>query len=369
MRHCERGKKRIAVIGSKGLPSTASGLEVYVEMLTTAMTDEFDFTVFCRKRYCDIVTKEYKGVRIVHIPSINTKHLDALTYTIFATVVASLRGYDVFWFQALGPAITMCVPRLLGKKVVSTVHGLDWKRKKFGKIASSVLKVGEKSIARFADRIIVLNRADYVYFKETYGRECDLIQNGVERHERIGANLIKYQFGLHGYDYFLFMSRIVPEKNVCELIEAYKLVETDKKLVIAGRGVHTSEYEKKARLAASEDSRVLFVGHVRGIIREELYSNACAYILPSTVEGQSIGLLEALSYRLPCIVSNIPENMEVIGDTQLAFKSNDIEELAERIAFVDQHPDKVQLDDSFFSQIMDEHTPLETIKKTIETLR
>ncbi len=135
---------KIAVIGAKGLPSRISGLEVYVNNVCTGLAADFEITVFVRKRYCDEIVKRYKGVRIVHIPSINTKHLDAVSYSFFATIAAIFGGYDIFWYQALGPAVTAFLPKLFGKKILSTVHGLDWKREKFGKLASYVLKKGER---------------------------------------------------------------------------------------------------------------------------------------------------------------------------------------------------------------------------------
>lgn len=340
-RHASK-KKRIAVIGAKGLPSTTSGLEVYVETLTTALADEFDFTVFCRKRYCDKIVKEYNGVKVVHIPSINTKHLDAISYSVIATIVAIVLNYDAFWYQALGPAVTMWIPRLFGKRIISTVHGLDWKREKFGKIASAVLKAGEKSIARKADCVIVLNRSDQCYFKEAYGRECQLIPNGVTIHERIPADLIKSQFGLVESDYYLFMSRIVPEKNVHILIRAFMGVDTEKKLVIAGKGVHTDDYNRKIINMARNDRRIMVVGHVSGVIKEELYSNAYMYVLPSTVEGMSIGLLEAMSYGLPCIVSRIEANEQVVRNSGLYVEAGEPEELKRTIEFSLDNVDSIR---------------------------
>lgn len=328
-------KKRIAVIGSKGIPSHTSGLEIYVEKLCTAMSDDLDFTVFCRKRYCDKIVKNYKGVNVSHIPSINTKHLDAITYTVFATIVAIIKGYDIFWYHALGPAVTMSLPHMFRKRIVSTVHGLDWKREKFGKLASAVLKFGESRIAKYADEIIVLNRFDQEYFKKRWDRDSNLIHNGVEDPVFKKPEIIK-KYGLDGKDYILFMSRIVPEKGLHTLIKAFKMVDIDKKLVIAGKGVHTSDYEEKIHKLVADDQRIIFTGAVDGDEKAELYSNAYAYVLPSTIEGQSIGLLEAMSYGLPCIVSDIPENLDVIGDAGLTFEKESIESLVDTLLRLDK---------------------------------
>lgn len=325
-----RRKRKIAVIGSKGIPSHTSGLEIYVEKLCTAMSDDFDITVFCRKRYCDEVLKEYNGVKVSHIPSINTKHLDAITYTVVATIVAMIKGYDIFWFHALGPAVTMGFPHIFKRRIVSTVHGLDWKREKFGRLASAVLKFGEKCISKYADEIIVLNRFDKEYFKKKWNRDCTLIHNGVEEPVFKEANIIK-RYGLDCKNYILFMSRIVPEKGLHTLIEAFKKADIDKKLVIAGKGVHTSDYEERIHKLAGGDERIIFTGVVDGDEKAELYTNTYAYVLPSTIEGQSIGLLEAMSYGLTCIVSDIPENVDVLGEAGIRFKVEDVGSLQEEL--------------------------------------
>lgn len=321
-------QKKIAIIGSKGFPSSYSGLEVYVETMAEALANKgYEVAVFCRKRYCDFLTNSYKGVKVIYVPSINTKHLDAFTYSAIAVIEACLLGYDCFWFQALGPSLMMFIPKVLGKKIVSTVHGLDWKREKFGYISSAMLKLGEKQIAEYADRIIVLNRNDCDYFWKKYGADCCLIENGTTVKEKRLAKSINELFGISEGKYFLFMSRIVPEKKVEVLIDAFRKLETDMTLVIAGRGAHTNSYYNMVVDRAKGDGRIIFVGFVKGEIKEELYSNAFSYVLPSSIEGQSIGLIEAMSYGLPCIVSDIYENISTLGGCGYSFKEGNVEEL------------------------------------------
>ena len=364
-------KPKIAVIGSKGLPSNVSGLEVYVQSICVELSDEFDITVFSRKRYCTELVKEYKGVKVVHIPSINTKHLDAITYTVFATIVALFGGYDLFWFHALGPAVTMPMVKFCRKRIISTVHGLDWKRAKFGRFASGVLKYGEKCIAKCADEIITLQKYDSDYFKEKWGRNTNLISNGVKDAQFKPAELIKGKYNLDKGEFYLFMSRIVPEKGLHLLIEAYKRIRTDRRLVIAGKGVHTSDYEDEMRVLASDNDRIVFVGSVDGDIKSELYSNAYAYILPSAIEGQSIGLLEAMSYGLPCLVSDIPENLDVIGnDSGIAFRNGDVDSLVEVLEYLESH-DKIIVDIGIRSKelVYREYRLDDTIKRTKTVIR
>ncbi len=360
---------KIAVIGAKGLPSRISGLEVYVDNVCAGMAKDFEITVFGRKRYCDEIVKRYKGIRIVHIPSVNTKHLDAISYSFFATIAAVFGGYDIFWYQALGPAVTAFIPKLFGKKILSTVHGLDWKREKFGKLASYVLKKGEKAIAKYADGIIVLNESDAGYFLKTWNRRADVIYNGVKTARFAAANNITEKYGLKTGEYFLFLSRLVPEKNVHCLIQAFQALDTDKKLIIAGKGVHTSLYENEVKKMARNSGNIQFTGYVEGALLEELYSNAYAYILPSTIEGQSIGLLEAMSYGLPCIVSDIPENAGVIRDAGISFALNDMGALRDVLQYAIDHPVELKAMGVKARELaLKEHDWKKTIRSTKEVI-
>lgn len=359
------GRRSIAVIGSKGMPSRVSGLEVYVQEICTALARDYDITVFCRKRYCDVLTNAYEGVRVVHVSSINTKHLDAITYSLFATLRALTEGYDLFWYQALGPAITAYLPRIAGKNVLSTVHGLDWKREKFGKLASAVLKAGEHAIVRCADEIIVLNNSDRLHFLQQWNRESHLINNGVDIPKRNRLHDAADRFALQDKGYIFFASRLVPEKNVHILIEAYNYLTTDKKLVIAGSGVHTSSYVESLYDLAAGNENVVFVGHVQGDMLSELYSNAYCYVLPSTIEGQSIGLLEAMSYGLPCIASDIPENRETAHGEAVYFEPGNALELAACLQVLIDDPNSAKLlGENALSTVKCEHDKTAMIRET-----
>lgn len=330
---------KIALIGAKGIPSRISGLEIHAGIIAEGLAEHHKIYALCRKRYCSKLESNYNGIEIRYIPSVNTKHLDAVTYSFLATLYAVFIGCDVFWFHALGPACMAWIPGLLGKKVISTVHGLDWKREKFGRLAEAVLKFGERSIAKCADEIIVLNEFDAAHFYGKWKRVCNIIPNGVECKTPKNARVIKEKYGLDRKGYFLFMSRLVPEKNAHDLIAAYMKLKSDKKLVIAGKGVHTGGYERELKRMAALDKNIIFTGFVEGEILEELYSNAYAYVLPSTIEGQSLGLLEAMSYGIPCIVSNIPENVSVIGDAGISFVNGNRADLERQLRYVSEHPD------------------------------
>ena len=226
----------------------------------------------------------------------------------------------------------MCwLPKLFGKKVVVTVHGLDHQRAKWGKIAGRYIMAGEKNAVRFAHEIIVLSKDVKKYFSDTYNRDTVFIPNGVNRPELRQPEIIKEKFGLEKDSYILFLGRLVPEKGLRYLIEAFKKVKTDKKLVIAGGSSDTRDYEAEIKTLAADDERILFTGFIEGQTLEELYSNAYIYTLPSDLEGMPLSLLEAMSYGNCCLTSDIGECADVVGEKAVLFKKSDTEDLREKL--------------------------------------
>lgn len=217
--------------------------------------------------------------------------------------------------HAEGPAFFAWLPKMFGKRVVVTVHGIDWQREKWQSgLGSKFIHQGEKNAAKYADEVIVLSKGVQKYFLETYGRETHFIPNGVNRPEVREAKLITDHFGLEKDSYILFLGRLVPEKGIRYLVEAFKNVKTDKKLVIAGGSSDTDSFMEELKELAKGDDRILFTGFVQGAMLDELYSNAYIYTLPSDLEGMPLSLLEAMSYGNCCLVSDIPECAEVVED-------------------------------------------------------
>ncbi len=330
---------KIAMIGQKGIPSRAGGVEIHVEELAAGLVQAgHQVDVYCRKYYCKNRVKEHRGIRLYYIPTISTKHLDAIVYTFIATIVALVKGYDVFHYHACGPSSLCWIPKLLGKKVVCTTHGLDWKRAKWGAIGQEYLKFGEKIIQKYADEIIVLNDPMKEYFAETYHRETNVIPNGVEIHAPIDAEIITENWGLKEKSYILFLGRLVPEKGVHYLIEAYQKLKTDKKLVIAGGSSHSDDYVERLAAMSIENDNIIMTGAVSGKTLEELYSNAFIYVLPSDVEGLPISLLEAMSYNRYCLVSDIKENASTGNGKVMTFRQGDIQDLFEKMRAIEALP-------------------------------
>jgi glycosyltransferase involved in cell wall biosynthesis len=322
---------KIAMLGHKRVPSREGGVEIVVEELSVRMASlGHDVTIYNRYEGEKSAETEHKGVHVVNIPTAKNNSLNAVVYSFFASLRIAFSKCNIIHYHAEGPASMAWIPKLAGKKVVVTIHGLDWQRAKWGKFASRYLLFGERTAVRVADRIIVLSRAAQNYFRDTYDIETTHIPNGVSQPIKHEPEIIRERFGLQSGDYLLFLARIVPEKGLHYLIEAYKDVATDKKLVISGSSTSDSNYLCDLMKNSEDDSRIVFTGHVEGQLLYELYTNAALYVLPSDVEGMPVSLLEAQSYGLPCLVSDIPENIETAPHAT-TFKRSDIQDLREKL--------------------------------------
>lgn len=331
---------RIAMIGHKRIPSREGGIEIVVDKLSSGLVKRGHTVVaYNRKGHhvsgrefeSNINLKEYNGVKLKTVFTFESSKLNAVVYSFLAAVRACFSNYDVVHFHAEGPASMCPLPKLFGKRVIVTIHGLDWQRAKWGGFATRFLKFGEKTAAKYADEIIVLSKNVQKYFLDTYGRKTVYIPNGVERSEIKSDALLKDKFGIEKDGYILYLGRMVPEKGAHYLINAYKCLDTDKKLVIAGGSSHTSEYMNEIKALAKEDERIIFTGFVQGEILEELYSNAYIYCLPSDLEGMPLSLLEAMSYGNCCLTSDIPECTEVCGNMAATFKKGNEKDLQDKL--------------------------------------
>mgnify|MGYP000116864997 FL=1 len=206
---------------------------------------------------------------------------------------------------------------------------------------SKFIHQGEKNAVKYADEIIVLSKGVQDYFKKRYGRKTVFIPNGVNRPKIQESKLITEKYGLEKNSYILFLGRLVPEKGIRYLVEAFKNVKTDKKLVIAGGSSDTDSFMNELKDLAKDDDRIIFTGFVQGQILKELYSNAYIYTLPSDLEGMPLSLLEAMSYGNCCLVSNIPECTEVVEDNALVFKKADVNDLLTKIQKACDYPEMI----------------------------
>ena len=335
----DQKKLKICMLGHKRIPSREGGIEIVVEELATRMVAlGHEVTCYNRgghhvsgKEFDQQKNKEYKGIKLKTVFTLNVKGIAAMSASVFGGIRAALGNYDVVHFHAEGPCAMLWLPKLFGKRCVATIHGLDHQRAKWGKLASTYIMLGEKCAVKFADEIIVLSEGVQKYFEETYGRKTRFIPNGVNRPEIKPAELITEKYGLTKDSYILFLGRLVPEKGIRYLIEAFQDVQTDKKLVIAGGSSDTDEFANELKELAKGDERILFTGFVQGQELEELYSNAYVYTLPSDLEGMPLSLLESMSYGNCCIVSDISECTEVVEDKAIIFKKSDVSDLKIKI--------------------------------------
>lgn len=291
-------KLNIAMLGHKHVLSREGGIEIVVNELATRMAAK-GHSVTCYDRHTQHVAgdtpldsrREVAGVRIVPVWTIEKKGLAAMTSSLSAAWKATWGNYDVVHIHAEGPAAMSWLPKIRHKRVIVTVHGLDWARAKWGGFATKYIKWGEKQAVKHADQIIVLSRGVQEYFEKTYGRRTVFIPNGVSRPTLAPAQLITEKWGLEKDSYVLFLGRIVPEKGLRYLVHAWKNIKTDKKLVIAGGSSDTETFMDELKSMAGND--VIFTGFQQGRVLEELYSNPNASLV---IIGGGIQLEELREY-------------------------------------------------------------------------
>ena len=318
---------KIAMIGHKRIPGRSGGVEVVVEELATRMAQKgHDVTAY--NRNCgEEKLKTYHGVRIKEVRTFQHSALNAMVYSVFATARCALKKYDVVHFHAEGPCAMIPLAKLCGKRVVATIHGLDWQRGKWGGFASKYIMFGEKMAAKHADKVIVLSKNVQNYFKETYGCDAVLIPNGINPVTTEPADIIREKFGLEKDSYILFLARITTEKGLHYLIDAYKKLNTDKKLVVAGSIEPQTEYIRSVLEQAGEAKNIIFTNFVSGKTLASLYSNCFVYVLPSDIEGMPMTLMEAVGYDARVIVSDIPENVDCLNGYGNSFEHGNIASL------------------------------------------
>jgi glycosyltransferase involved in cell wall biosynthesis len=330
---------KIVMFGVKGMPCPA-GAEKVAEYLAIRLVKQgHEVTVFVRPHYTPLEVTEYQGVRLVHLPSIPTKNLDAITHSFAATLATLRRRPDIAHIHGIGNSIFAPILRAAGIKVVVQSHGLDWQRAKWSKFAQAYLKLADYCAVCLPDATTVVSHKLKEYYESRYKRRVYYIPNGINPVCNEPPDEI-LKLGLKGNDYILFAARLVPEKGCHYLIDAYQRLEgCSKKLVIAGDTVFDDPYGQKLKIFASQD--IIFTGFASGKLFQELLSNAYIFVLPSEIEGLSTGLLEAMGYSNCVLVSDIQENLEVIGDGGMSFRTKDVSDLQMKLETLMTHPNLV----------------------------
>jgi len=331
-----RHSVRVAFIGGRGVVSKYSGIESYYEQAGHELARlGHEVTVYCRT-YFTPPMDTHKGMRVRRLPTIRSKHLETLVHTLLSTVHAMASDCDVVHYHCLGPALFSFLPRLVGKKTVVTVQGLDWQRGKWGKVAARILRWGEAAAVTLPDATMVVSQTLREYYRDRYHRETVYIPNGATTMVRRQSASLR-QWDLQPNNYVLFLGRFSPEKNCHLLIEAFEKIHTDMKLVLAGGSSHSDAYVDQLR--RHESDRIRFLPWVRGRDLEDLLSNAAVFVLPSELEGLSLALLDAMAAGVCVLTSDIPENREVVEGSGFMFRRGDLDDLERLLDVLIHNPE------------------------------
>ena len=322
---------RVAFIGGRGVIGTYSGIESYYEEVGSRLASRgHHVTAYCRTHFTPDV-HSYRGITVRRLPSVSSKHLETLSHSVLSTADSLFRRFDIIQFHAIGSAFLSMIPRTLGTSTVVSVRGLDWRRAKWGTLAKSFLQFGEWASARCPTRTVVVSKFLQDHYRKAHGIEADLIQNAVPIRDERPIERLK-QFGVEKRTYLLYAGRLSPEKGVHDLLEALRPLPRTTRLIIAGGSSHTDTYLENLKKHAWGD--VLFLGQVDREFMGELLSNCYAFVLPSYMEGLSVGLLEAISHGACILASGIPENVEAVDDAALLFPPGDVAKLRDQLELV-----------------------------------
>jgi len=333
-------KLHIAVLGLRGLPDVQGGVERHCQELYPRLAKNgYDITVLARKGYVPKKPYEYKKIRVIPLWAPKKKNLEAILHTTHGLLwlVRHHRDYDILHIQGIGPSLLAYFVRKLGFCLVVTNHGPEYNRQKWGIIAKRMLKLGERLGARHAYLVIAVSKHIKNLLFENYESVAAYIPNGANLPERVPAGITLSKFGLESGRYFLAVGRLVPEKGFHDLLDAYVKLDTDWKLVIVGDADHKDKYSFNLKKKAEQINGVVMTGFQKGKALSELYSNAGLFVLPSYHEGLPIVALEAMSYKLPMLLSGIPANKELALPEE-TFPAGNVEILSQKLQSVIESP-------------------------------
>ncbi|MCF6209759.1 MAG: glycosyltransferase family 4 protein [Gammaproteobacteria bacterium] len=324
---------KIAVLGTRGIPHIQGGVETHCQELYPRLVElGCDVTLFTRKPYIQSGGLEYKGVKLKHLFTPKSKSLEAIVHTFLGVIHAYFLKPDILHIHAIGPSIMVPFAKLLGLRVIVTNHGPDYDRQKWGRMAKFVLRLGERLGTNHADKIIVISNTIKTILETKYNRnDCILIPNGVNIPHIASDSGYVESLGLQKNKYIIGVGRFVPEKGFHDLIEAYiQLDNTEYKLVLVGDADHETDYSRNLKKLAKLNN-ITLTGFIQGEKLNGIFSHARLFAMPSYHEGLPIALLEALSYNLDVLVSNIPANLEVELTKESYFRTGDIATLCQQI--------------------------------------
>jgi glycosyltransferase involved in cell wall biosynthesis len=325
----EQNEMRIAFLGTRGVPANYGGFETFAEELSVRLAARgHEVTVYGRTHHVPRTLNEYRGVRLVVLPTIQHKYLDTVFHTFLSALHGAFRRYDAVIIANAANAIFCPILRLAGQYVVLNVDGIERQRKKWNWLGRAYYQLSERLATFCPNEIITDARVIQAYYQERYGKASHYIPYGAEMHRRQShATLDRY--GLTARDYLLYVSRLEPENNAHIVLEAFRRVETRRRLVIVGDAPYSAKYILD--LKQTKDPRVLFTGFVYGEGYWELQSHAYCYVQATEVGGTHPALVEAMGVGNCVIVNGTPENIEVIGEAGLIYEKNSVDDLARKL--------------------------------------
>lgn len=326
---------RIALLGARGIPAAYGGFETFSEELAVRLAARgHDVTVYCRTNSVPTRDPEYRGVRLVHLPTIPHKYLDTPAHTAFATLHFLFRRADVALYMNAANALFTLPPRLTGIPVALNVDGLERERKKWNSVAKAWYRISEKLSTWFPTEIVTDARVIERYYAERYGKRSTMIAYGADL-GRVETQEVLDRLGLEAGEYFLYVSRMEPENNALLTVKAFERTASPRKLVMVGDAPYAEDYIREVR--KTDDSRILFPGAIYGQGYRELQSHCRAYIHATEVGGTHPALIEAMGRGAPTLYLETPENAEVAGECGLGFRKDE-DALADLIDRVDTAP-------------------------------
>lgn len=361
---------KIFVTGTRGIPDIPGGVEKHCQELFPRIAAKGHEVLLCtRDSYVTKKIDEWRGVKLINCFAPQKKSFEAIVHTFIALLTARWYSPDVVHIHAIGPSLLTPIARLMGLKVVITNHGPDYDRQKWGKVAKSVLRLGEKMGGLCANEVIVISTIIANIIHERCHRESNLIYNGVDLPEQSENVDFLTEIGVGPNKYVLAVARFVPEKGLHDLIEAFKALDCDYKLVVAGEADHETEYSRNLHQMASENDRIILTAYITGESLNQAYTQARLFVLPSYHEGLPIVLLEALSYGLPVLVSDIPANKEVDLPSERYFRCGDIDDLKEKMEALLEVKLSEREKEEIRSQIKEKYNWDRIAEQTIEVYR
>lgn len=357
---------KIFVAGTRGIPDIPGGVEKHCQELYPLIAAAgHEVILATRTPYVGARQQEWQGVKLAHIYAPRRKSMEAIVHTFLAILKARLCSPDIVHIHAVGPALLVPFARLLGLKVVFTNHGPDYDRQKWGRLAKFVLRLGEKLGGKWAHEVIVISNVIKDIIRRRCGRDSNLIYNGVPIPELSTRTDFLERHHIKPGNYLLAVARFVPEKGLTDLIQAFRQLESGVQLVIAGDADHETDYSRKVKKTAAVDDDIVLTGYITGEDLNQVFTHARLFVLPSYHEGLPIALLEAMSYGLRVLVSDIPANKEVALPEQCYFRCGDIADLVAKIDFLLAQTMAAEEKDEFRKRIMENYNWGKIAEQTI----